>query len=498
MTSLAEIYQKWRFGEQRHRWHDPLDFLVDDGREQLTWSTGYPAVGYPPIPVVSDGVKWGIDISGMYDGKPDMQALKARGASFVIVKACDGTLKSRYFDENAAAAIQAGLYVGAYCWLYRNIRISGRAQATAWWNIVKFFQLSFVAIDFEWTFWNGVQDGPDTGDLYGAAIPFEELSGFKPAIYSAPGYLAGKFNYAAMWKNYSFWIAQYNVLKPNSVQPWGANGHILWQLTDRWPGAELGVDPAASKQEDGDLFNGTDADLARVFGGVNIPTPPTPPPPEPPPPAPIPNPGIITLADGITYEKTDYIGTVYHLVKFDMGKVNFIFDNYKNSHLPLISVGDWPANALIAINAGGFMEYNTYGIPWGICASKGHKYCSNKTEQSIYISKTNAVTWAKPSPIYNAVNYSNKFITNGKLNGLLDDTIKDARTMIGTKGNTMFWFSTEPMTKLDACAIGILYNLEHLANMDGGQSTTMRIKGLGIVNGINARKVLTHIGVTPK
>lgn len=232
----------------------------------------YPNIPYPPIPSPSDNVVWGVDMSGFWNGVANWQKAKDTGCQFAIIKAVDGTVLTQNFYENVDGALDAGLVVGAYFWLYRNIRISGRTQANAWWNAVKSLGLKILMIDFEWTWYKGVEDDPDTSDLYGAAIPFEQLSGQKPMIYSAPGYMSSHFNHDVLWKAYPFCEAHYGVLKPAPVAPWGLNGHTMWQITDRWPGGPLGLDPAVSTASDGDLFNGTQEQFNSLYNVVTTPT----------------------------------------------------------------------------------------------------------------------------------------------------------------------------------------------------------------------------------
>lgn len=245
VEAFEEHYKKW--GEQKRQ-----TWRYFDSQE-----TAYPDVGYPPIPTPADNVVWGVDMSGYWNGIADWQVAADTGCKFAIIKAVDGTVITKNFYENAERAMKAGLVVGAYFWLYRNVRLSGNLQANAWWNAVKSLGLQILMIDFEWTWWGGALDNPSTNDLYGAAIPLEALSGMKPMIYSAPGYLAQYFNHDPMWAAYPFCIAHYGVLKPASVVPWYQNWK-MWQLTDRWPGGPLGLDPRVSTASDGDIYNGTE------------------------------------------------------------------------------------------------------------------------------------------------------------------------------------------------------------------------------------------------
>lgn len=255
MTSLLERLNRLIFGEQRRK------------RQLIYAPRILPTESIPTDPAIV----WGCDFSGQWDGLIDFFKYKSRGARFVVIKIADGTIKAKYAEENVRAAKSFGLIVGGYYWLYRNARISGRAQADAWWNISKDLGLDFHCIDFEWTYWLGRADNPDSSDLWGAAEPFRLLSGKYPFIYSARGYMDQYFNHAATWKPFPFWEAQYGVLAPDAVQPWGAHGHTLWQCASNWPGAELGVDPNWSKGEDGNIFNGSVTDFETMFATTEPP-----------------------------------------------------------------------------------------------------------------------------------------------------------------------------------------------------------------------------------
>src|SRR5512146_504269 len=144
MTHLSEYLHRLLNGGEQNRqknrerqgilWQDHSGFtsvrqMLDT--HSTLWETTIPTSGV-----------WGVDLAGIYDGVPDYAKLKARGCRIVIIKAVDGTIKAKLFDENVKAARDAGMdVVGAYFWLYRIARISAVAQATAWWNAVKLYGL---------------------------------------------------------------------------------------------------------------------------------------------------------------------------------------------------------------------------------------------------------------------------------------------------------------------------------------------------------------------
>ncbi len=217
------------------------------------------------IPARDSSIIWGVDFSGQWDGTPDMSVVKDRGASFVYIKAADGKSKVAFFEENVANARAAGLVVvGAYFWLYRNVRISCTTQANTWWSIVKNIDLDFYMIDFEWTKWKGKPDNPTTSDLRAAVDAFQQASGKAPWIYTGPAYADEYFSHQERYKANPLIIAHYEP-QPASIAPWGPNGHTIHQVSEAWPGAELGVRPDCSQEVDGDVFNGDEDKFVTTF-----------------------------------------------------------------------------------------------------------------------------------------------------------------------------------------------------------------------------------------
>jgi GH25 family lysozyme M1 (1,4-beta-N-acetylmuramidase) len=132
---------------------------------------------------------WGVDISH-WDGNVNLSVTKDFGGDFVIIKAMDGTIPTRYWKENTARAIAAGLPNSSYAWLYPDNRINCTLQAQAYYNLIKDTPHSFPpVIDLEWTRYAGVQANPNYEDLRKWTAAFTRLSGVKPILYSAAGYM---------------------------------------------------------------------------------------------------------------------------------------------------------------------------------------------------------------------------------------------------------------------------------------------------------------------
>lgn len=220
-------------------------------------------------PPTADKV-WGIDIS--HWNIPPVNIKRMRdlfGMSFVIIKACDGSLNSRYVDEHVTAAKNAGLPFGLYCWLYPDNRVSIAAQTDAWAAAYNKHKPTIgVAIDAETTYYGGQLANPLTADLQKAAtLLAQKIGAQNVVIYTSPGYAKANLN-GFNFSQYRLWIANYGVSVP--ALPALANGYEFWQYTSNLDG--LLLDPNGNKSLDGNLFNGTLEQFRNKYsGGVNVP-----------------------------------------------------------------------------------------------------------------------------------------------------------------------------------------------------------------------------------
>lgn len=184
----------------------------------------------------------------------DWQKAKAAGISFAIIKCMNGVNESQFFRENYKGAKDAGVTVSLYSWLYPQSVVSPGRQAREFAVRIKDHPVDFApAIDFEWT----SPKNPDSGDLYGAAIPLmETLNIHKLICYTAVGYWSQfgstKSVFADLFYN---WQAQYRVTKPNKMPPW--SDWNLWQWTDQGDGAQYGFRPDGEKRCTLNYYKGT-------------------------------------------------------------------------------------------------------------------------------------------------------------------------------------------------------------------------------------------------
>jgi GH25 family lysozyme M1 (1,4-beta-N-acetylmuramidase) len=175
---------------------------------------------------------FGVDTSD-WDGNVNFQVFKDYGGKFAYIKCIDGTVPSKYWAANNQRAIEAGLLNTVYGWLYPDNRVSCVLQARAYHNLIKGARLSLPpVIDFEWTKYAGIQANPTYTDLDKWVTEFIHVSGVKPLLYSAAGYmnLFGAMPIGLRAKFAGFIWASYGGLQPIYPKGFGAPYNV-WQFS---------------------------------------------------------------------------------------------------------------------------------------------------------------------------------------------------------------------------------------------------------------------------
>ena len=214
---------------------------------------------------------WGPDISH-WDGDVNFGPTVHAGAKFVIIKAMDGTVPTKYWAANNQRALDFGLLNSAYAWLYPDNRVSCVLQARAFYSLVKDVRLRLPpVVDFEWTRYAGVQANPNYSDLDKWVTEFTRLSGIKPILYSAAGYvnMFGRMPDSLRAKFAGFWWASYS---SQPTLPMGFSSYDIWQFS-AFGDAQL-LCPGTTGKKELDLNYMTPA-FYEKYGGK------PPPPPEP-------------------------------------------------------------------------------------------------------------------------------------------------------------------------------------------------------------------------
>jgi hypothetical protein len=206
---------------------------------------------------------WGIDISHWNIPPVNLQRMiDLYGLRFLIIKGCDGSIRSRYSAEHVATAKATGLPWGFYDWLYPNGKVSIDAQTTAWASQAHEFNPPMgIFIDAEWTNYGGLPANPNAADLQTA----HDKTKAKYAIattYTAKGY-ADTYLTGFDWSREELWVANYSNFPP--VLPKGATHYFLHQFTSTLDGKQL--DPNGNAELDGS-YPYSDAEFEQRYGTV--------------------------------------------------------------------------------------------------------------------------------------------------------------------------------------------------------------------------------------
>lgn len=237
-------------------------------RNNLWWGENgnrYEEVNFMPVIMPNKSGVWGIDISHWNIPPVDLKRMKEQfGMSFVVIKANDGALSSRYAAEHVQTAKDAGLPFGLYVWLYPDNRVSIDAQVTAWAKSYNDYKPPLgIFIDAEWTTYAGQPANPSAVDLRLAHDKLKSRIGVTSTTYTAAGY-ADVYLKGFDWSREPLWVAHYGVDVPQL--PKGATKYQFWQFTSQLDGATL--DPSGNKSLDGNYYNGTAEQFAAQYGGT--------------------------------------------------------------------------------------------------------------------------------------------------------------------------------------------------------------------------------------
>lgn len=208
---------------------------------------------------------WGTDHSD-WDGNVDFRTTKALGSRFVFIKAMEGTVASRYYVPNTLAAKATGLLAAPYHWLHKNSNVSCKLQALKVWERTSPYTTALpLMLDFEWTRYMGQQANPTYTDLDIFVTEYTRLSGVKPLLYSAAGYM-NQFGKIPDWllKKFSgLVIASYGGL----TLPIGITTYEFHQFTDEGDAEKISPNDAGKKEVDLIKFNGTVFQFTQRYGG---------------------------------------------------------------------------------------------------------------------------------------------------------------------------------------------------------------------------------------
>lgn len=168
----------------------------------------------------------------------NFRALKKAGYDFCIFRAGVGSVaaqKDKGFDNYVTQALEAGLHVGAYWFIYARTIPEAQANGEAFKQVLEPYRGLLdmpVYIDYEYdsTRYYEQQTGrAETKDFATAAIIEAALmmqnAGWYTGIYLNPDYIRNHVNYDAL-KPFTLWLAQWKRFDNNPAYPCE-----LWQYS---------------------------------------------------------------------------------------------------------------------------------------------------------------------------------------------------------------------------------------------------------------------------
>ncbi|WP_329278688.1 lysozyme [Streptomyces sp. NBC_01451] len=217
------------------------------------------------VPVSAAGEPRGHDVSS-HQKDVDWQSAKAKGATFVYIKATEShTYRSPYFGRQYDGSRAAGLIRGAYHFALPD-RSSGITQARyfvrnggAWradgWTLPP-------ALDVEYNPYGKKKCyGLDKAEMASWITAFSNevarLTGRRPVIYTTAHWWNTCTNSSsAFTSKHALWLARYNASDAGALPSGGWKFWTFWQY-----------DNSGSLPGDQNLFNGTSAQLKRFAKG---------------------------------------------------------------------------------------------------------------------------------------------------------------------------------------------------------------------------------------
>ncbi|MFH1184885.1 MAG: GH25 family lysozyme [Chloroflexota bacterium] len=207
---------------------------IDPNGSSDPWNPSYEVFG-------ADTSLWSLEV--------DFEKYKAAGATFVIVKALQGTSIDPYFSRNYTRARDAGVYVSTYQWLLPEAGRAIKEQVRTYADVLRDYPRDFVP-------WLDYEGEVGARDLIRHVDLFQQTTGRPIGVYSTFARLNNAWpplpdHFSAL----RLWMAQYSAVFPLVPRPF--KNWDFWQFTENMPGESFGFPPGGERQVDMNYFNGT-------------------------------------------------------------------------------------------------------------------------------------------------------------------------------------------------------------------------------------------------
>lgn len=176
---------------------------------------------------MSDVVHRGIDVS-RWQGEIDWAAVKAAGMHFVMIRASYGRTTDPMFEHNYRGATAAGLFAGAYHYLYAGTPDEAVTEAQFFLSIIEGLPFEYpVALDLEDTSLQHLskQVLTDIVNSFAAAV---EAAGYYCVLYSNRDWLVNRLNMDELRTD--IWLAQWN--HSENAPDW-TDRYGIWQNSNK-------------------------------------------------------------------------------------------------------------------------------------------------------------------------------------------------------------------------------------------------------------------------
>lgn len=203
----------------------------------------------------------GLDVSHI-QGTIDWNKIKSAGFKFAYAKATEGdTFVDPNYKENRNGAMQVGVPIGAYHFyksdddpIMQAEHFVATVKPIAKGNMPPVLDLEEAGISA------GIDQSQFQKDVLRWLEYVERQLALKPIIYTNHSF-STKYLTDDKLSQYGLWIAEYSEeSEPKIPDPWKKAGWLIWQKSAR--GTVKGIE---SPRVDHDVFNGNEADLAKLL-----------------------------------------------------------------------------------------------------------------------------------------------------------------------------------------------------------------------------------------
>lgn len=161
----------------------------------------------------------GIDVSE-WQGDIDFEAVRDAGIEVVYIRTGEGNAYvDAYFQANYLKARAAGLKIGYYHYVTASTVAEAQQQAEFFYSLIQDKQTDcYPAMDYESFPGLTDQEINEVGSAFMETLT--ERLGYRPALYT------DSYDASELWdpsfSSYPLWIADYDVMAPESIGPWAS------------------------------------------------------------------------------------------------------------------------------------------------------------------------------------------------------------------------------------------------------------------------------------